>query len=204
MRLLCAWDSPGESTQVGCHAILQGIFLTQGSNLHLLCFLHWQVGSLLLAPQSAFRGPKHKQPARWVSQTPLIGKIETLLTERTCSTWSPLGSTHSWTTLGPWWGKDSLIRALPRVQVDGGLWKRECKQSNLNKIQEIHNKYSFDFLGKLYWAYRHTNAGSKALENIRMVNLAFFEETGCKVPHIRRKIAKLSVFGMNLMHFLNW
>ena len=86
MRLLCAWDSPGESTQVGCHAILQGIFLTQGSNLHLLCFLHWQVGSLLLAPQSAFRGPKHKQPARWVSQTPLIGKIETLLTERICST----------------------------------------------------------------------------------------------------------------------
>ena len=42
-------DSPGRNTGVGCHALLQGIFLTQGWNLHLLCFLHWQVGSLPLA-----------------------------------------------------------------------------------------------------------------------------------------------------------
>ena len=35
-RLLCAQDFPGKSTGVGCHALLQGIFLTQGSNLHLL------------------------------------------------------------------------------------------------------------------------------------------------------------------------
>ena len=27
---------------MGCHALLQGIFLTQGSNLHLLHLLHWQ------------------------------------------------------------------------------------------------------------------------------------------------------------------
>jgi len=31
-RLLCPWDSPGKHTEVGCHALLQGIFLTQGSN----------------------------------------------------------------------------------------------------------------------------------------------------------------------------
>ena len=29
-------------------AILQRTFLTQGSNLHLLCLLHWQAGSLPL------------------------------------------------------------------------------------------------------------------------------------------------------------
>ena len=29
-------DSPGSSTGVGCHALLQGIFPTQGSNLGLL------------------------------------------------------------------------------------------------------------------------------------------------------------------------
>ena len=34
-RLLCPWDSPGKSTGVGCHALLQGIFLTRGSNLRL-------------------------------------------------------------------------------------------------------------------------------------------------------------------------
>ena len=49
-RLLCPWDSPGKSTGMGCHALLQGIFQIQGLNLHLLRFLHWQAGSLPLAP----------------------------------------------------------------------------------------------------------------------------------------------------------
>ena len=31
-RLLCPWDFLGKSTGVGCHFLLQGIFLTQGSN----------------------------------------------------------------------------------------------------------------------------------------------------------------------------
>ena len=35
-RLLCPWDSPGKSTGAGCHALLQGIFPTQGSNPCLL------------------------------------------------------------------------------------------------------------------------------------------------------------------------
>ena len=33
-------DSPGKNTGVGCHALLQGIFLTQGSNPCLLCLMH--------------------------------------------------------------------------------------------------------------------------------------------------------------------
>ena len=49
-RLLCPWDSPGKKTGVGCHALLQGIFPTQGSNLLLYCLLQWRVGSLPLAP----------------------------------------------------------------------------------------------------------------------------------------------------------
>ena len=35
---------------MGCHFLLQRIFPTQGSNLHLLHLLHWQMGSLPLAP----------------------------------------------------------------------------------------------------------------------------------------------------------
>ena len=38
-------DPPGKNTGVGCHFLLQGIFLTQGSNLHLQ---HWHTDSLLL------------------------------------------------------------------------------------------------------------------------------------------------------------
>ena len=33
---LCPWDSPGKNTGVSCHALLQGIFLAQGSNPGLL------------------------------------------------------------------------------------------------------------------------------------------------------------------------
>ena len=42
--------SPGKNTGVGCHALLQGIFPTQGPNPCLLCFLDWQTGSLSLVP----------------------------------------------------------------------------------------------------------------------------------------------------------
>ena len=35
---------------MGCHALLQEIFPTQGSNLHLSHLLHWRVGSLPLGP----------------------------------------------------------------------------------------------------------------------------------------------------------
>ena len=41
---------PGKNTRVGHHALHQGIFTNQGLNLRLLCFLHWQLGSLPLTP----------------------------------------------------------------------------------------------------------------------------------------------------------
>ena len=44
-RLLSPWDSPGKNPGVGCHALLQGVFPTQGSNPGVL---HWQVHSLPL------------------------------------------------------------------------------------------------------------------------------------------------------------
>ena len=47
-RLLCLWDFLGKNTGVGCHLLLQGIFPTQGSNLHLL---FWQEDSLPLSHQ---------------------------------------------------------------------------------------------------------------------------------------------------------
>ena len=44
-RLLCPWDFPGKNTGVGYHFLLQQIFPTQRSNLHLLrgrqILYHW-------------------------------------------------------------------------------------------------------------------------------------------------------------------
>ena len=56
-------DSPGKNTGVDCHALLQGIFPTQGLNPCLLHLLHWQVGSLPLAPLGS---PTHSTQSVWV------------------------------------------------------------------------------------------------------------------------------------------
>ena len=48
--LFYPWNFPGKNPGVGCHLLLQVIFLSQGSNPSLLCLLHCQVHSLPLAP----------------------------------------------------------------------------------------------------------------------------------------------------------
>ena len=66
-RPLCPWDFLGENNGVGCHFLLQGIFLTQGPNPSLL---YWQVDSLPLShlggPWGTSSGsshrPYHKRP----------------------------------------------------------------------------------------------------------------------------------------------
>ena len=54
--LLCPWDSPSKDTGVGCHFLLQGIFLNQGSNL---CLLHCQADSLPLSHLGSPSYPEH-------------------------------------------------------------------------------------------------------------------------------------------------
>ena len=50
--LLCPWNFPSKNTGVGCHFLLQGIFLTQGSNLYLL------LGRRILYPLSYLGSPQ--------------------------------------------------------------------------------------------------------------------------------------------------
>ena len=52
-RLLCPWGSPSKNPGVGCHALLQGIFLTQGSNLCLLQLLYCRQILYCLATRKA-------------------------------------------------------------------------------------------------------------------------------------------------------
>ena len=40
IRFICPVDFSGKNNRVGCHALLQGIFQTEGLNLHLLRLLH--------------------------------------------------------------------------------------------------------------------------------------------------------------------
>ena len=81
-------DSPGKSTAVGCHALLLGIFPTQGSNPSLLCLRHWQAGSLPLAPpenpiENVTEIPNKIKIVTTLSSTSLLGiyteKMKTLI-----------------------------------------------------------------------------------------------------------------------------
>ena len=49
-RLLCTWDFLGKNTRVDCHFLLQGIFLTKGSNLCILYCRHIPAGTLPAEP----------------------------------------------------------------------------------------------------------------------------------------------------------
>ena len=68
-------DSPGKNAGVGCHALLQGIFTSQGWNP---CLLLWQAGSLPLAPPG--------KPGKWCTIVVLVfislmtGGVEHLFT----------------------------------------------------------------------------------------------------------------------------
>ena len=64
-RLLCPRDSPDKNTGMGCHALLQKIFPTQGSNL---CLLHWQVDSLPLSHQGS--PPEIQRAKNWACPPP--------------------------------------------------------------------------------------------------------------------------------------
>ena len=78
-RLFCPWDSPGKNTVVGCHFLLQGIFLTQRSNPGVSCLPalaggffttnHWcHLGCPLSIPQWAILQHKMKfqLPNQWL------------------------------------------------------------------------------------------------------------------------------------------
>ena len=66
-RPLCPWDSLGKSTAVGCHFILQGIFLTRGSKLHLSCLL--QMSSL---PLGRLGSPNKVHPSAPAKKYPTV------------------------------------------------------------------------------------------------------------------------------------
>ena len=64
--LFCPWGFPGQNTGVGGHALLNGIFLTQGLNPRLLCLLPWQGVSL---PPASPRKPRGRDGSCFIFGT---------------------------------------------------------------------------------------------------------------------------------------
>ena len=122
---------------VGCYFLLQGIFLTQGSNPHLLCLLHWQVVSLPLAPS----GKPWDKP-RWH-----IKKQRHQFANKASYSQSDGFSSHrleSWTINKPeCWRNDAFElwcwRRLLRVICT-------ARRSNQSILKEINPEYSLKVL----------------------------------------------------------
>ena len=72
---LCPWNFPIRNTVVGCHFLLQGIFLTQGSNL-CLSVLYWQVDSL---PLSYLGSPMSRMAENHMNFKPAFSLFFTLI-----------------------------------------------------------------------------------------------------------------------------
>ena len=96
IRLHCPWDFPSKNTGVGCHFLLQEIFLTHGSNLCLLHLLHWQADSLTLghlipqqgpgAVHSSWAATLLSSPFGWQRNTATLSSSSITLSPYFCST----------------------------------------------------------------------------------------------------------------------
>ena len=86
-RLHCPWDFSGKNTGVGCHFLLQRIFLTQGLNPWLLPDLlhyrqilnHWATWEAMLIPSSLIH-PSLTTPSPW--QPPSVLNVSLFLFHR--------------------------------------------------------------------------------------------------------------------------
>ena len=66
---------PGKIIGVGCHVLLQKIFLTQGSNWYLLNLLHWQTDPFTTeTPGKCFCTQTHKS-SFWLDHLSLLSLV---------------------------------------------------------------------------------------------------------------------------------
>ena len=98
-----------EFSRSGLHFLLQGIFLTQGSNPCLLCPLHWQVDSLPLRHLGSLKDQelvlKLRKLGGWVNQEAAWSGFDWW------GLWSNLGGGgKAWTRTNEWRRADQLNR----------------------------------------------------------------------------------------------
>ena len=101
-RLLCPWNFPGMNTGVGCHALLQEIFPTQGSKPGLLhcrqifyCLSHQALAQYSMARSTHFEGQKYIQ----FSSVQSLSHVRLFETPWTAARQASLSITYSWSLL---------------------------------------------------------------------------------------------------------
>ena len=137
-RLLCSWNSLGKKTGVGCHFLLQGIFLTQGSKTHFLNLLYWQADSFTTEPLGSL-----KRKDRMVKNTSIGKRQDTAPSYRKITQGvlaSPLITTTLYNHMSPlkWWRQWTLLQ-LPSFLA----YLNPKTLSTMSSIKLNHAKQDF-------------------------------------------------------------
>ena len=122
----CLQDSPGKNNGVGCHFLLQGIFLIQELNPRLLNLLYRQAGSLPLPSEFI---PSWWEPGQLQSmrsqESDMTGHLSMRATEenlgKSLHSWRPQCSYHMGENFSI-----LLASSLERVSKDPGAGLHRC------------------------------------------------------------------------------
>ena len=132
--LLCTWDFLCKNIGVHCYFLLQGIFPTQGSNLHLL----WQTDSLPLSQWEALEEniQREKYPEKGTLERPFLRIfkdyeriISFCIWEQEHPHWNRIHNFPSWNgsilATHAWWDfSDPILQSSRLVLKDGQkLWE---------------------------------------------------------------------------------
>ena len=131
-RLLCPWNFPGKNTEVGCHFLLQGIVLSQGSN-HV-SWVSW-ADSLPLAWVTQ---TVKNLPAMWETRVQALGQEDP--PEKGMATHS---SILAWRI--PW----------QRSLVGYSSWghKVPVVTEQLSLLHQISQVFFMILINEMYWQY---------------------------------------------------
>ena len=181
-----------------------GVFPTQGSNLHVLCLLHWRVGSIPLAPPGK---PHHTSTNGLPDFTSPKSHHDVLSQEVTSSTLSGVSKRH-------YWGKQINLMTwkLILLQIKWLLFffltKLRMTQNSLSRNTDYH-KIILNYL----WFGRHKSQKElKELSTTGIVKLSF-----SKIIHMNKvfyfvfltqkngnRVAVETLFILVIKHICSW
>ena len=158
-RLLCPWDLPGRNIGGGCRALLQGNFLTQGSNPHLLST---SLKSPALAGRFFITSTTQGSPDKAVSTEVSFSIGCSVLSDGYASR-----QDWDWYYYSPFTGEEAPGQggwSLPKSQIWERLWTRNSKgrfsasrcscQTSVERRSLVSScgKSTFSFTSCLLWA----------------------------------------------------
>ena len=134
---------------MGCHFFLQGIFLTQGLNPHLLHLLHWQVDSLPLCHLGSL--------TEWCTNTiwafkPLLMQYQSMIWFSP-SNYNGILPEQNFSTYNPCWVFAQMKAECQRIYAfELWCWRRllrvpwTARRSNQSILKKISPEYSLEGL----------------------------------------------------------